>query len=88
VSRCYKQGINSVVRVEFCKEGCGEWICKRETDDSPVLEAVPRERLMKTLQAGNVLEGAVMICGDVITCSSESCVQMVNKSIHQTKPRL
>jgi hypothetical protein len=26
--------------------------------------------------------------GAVIACSSESCVQVVNKSIHQSRPRL
>jgi hypothetical protein len=53
----------------------------REAEESPLLEAVARERLLKTQQAGNRLSGC---CGDlknveirdgaVITCSSEWCI--------------
>jgi hypothetical protein len=44
----------------------------------PLLEAVARERLVKIQQAGKDLVVTVVIsCGAVITCSSESCVQVV-----------
>jgi hypothetical protein len=33
-----------------------------EAEESPLLEAVTRERLMKTQQAGKGLTGAVVIC--------------------------
>jgi hypothetical protein len=33
-----------------------------ETEESPLLEAVARERLVKTQQAGKGLAGAVVIC--------------------------
>jgi hypothetical protein len=34
----------------------------REIEESPLLEAVARERLVKTQQAGKGLAGAVVIC--------------------------
>jgi hypothetical protein len=34
----------------------------RETEESPLLEAVVSERLVKAQQAGKGLEGAVVIC--------------------------
>jgi hypothetical protein len=40
---------------EFCLGGC-------EAEDSPLLEAVARERLVKTQQAGKGLVGAMVIC--------------------------
>jgi hypothetical protein len=36
----------------------------REDEESPLLEGVARERMLKTQQAGKGLEGAVVICGD------------------------
>jgi hypothetical protein len=48
-----------------------------EAEESPLLEAVARERLVKTQQTGKGLAGAMVICelcGAVIACSSESCV--------------
>jgi hypothetical protein len=33
-----------------------------EAEESPLLEAVTREQLVKTKQAGNDLAGVVMIC--------------------------
>jgi hypothetical protein len=33
-----------------------------EAEESPLLEAVIRERLVKTQQSGNGLAGAVVIC--------------------------
>jgi hypothetical protein len=47
-------------------------VCQAE--ESPLLEAVARERLVKTQQAGKGLAGAVVICGAVNTCTNESCV--------------
>jgi hypothetical protein len=36
----------------------------REAEESPLLEAVARERLVKTQQAGKGLADVVVICGD------------------------
>jgi hypothetical protein len=36
----------------------------RETEESPLLEAVAREQLMTTQQAAKGLTGAVVNCGD------------------------
>jgi hypothetical protein len=33
-----------------------------EAEESPLLEAIARERLMKTQQAGRSIAGAVVIC--------------------------
>jgi hypothetical protein len=62
-------------------------------EESPLLEAFARERLLKTLQAGEDLA-----CSDlwivgisdraVITCSSEWCLYVVNKFIQKSIPRL
>jgi hypothetical protein len=62
-----------------------------EAEESPLLEAVARERLVK-IAGCKRFSGC---CGDlliveisdsaVITCSSESCCKVVNKSIHQSK---
>jgi hypothetical protein len=52
----------------------------REAEESPLLEAVVRERLMKTQQNGEILAGVVVTVnceirgGVVISCTSESCV--------------
>jgi hypothetical protein len=51
-----------VSSVEFCTGGCEERIWAREAEDSQLLEAVIRERLVKTQQAGKCLAGAVVIC--------------------------
>jgi hypothetical protein len=52
----------SHLRVQFCTGGCGNRIGAREAEESPLLEAVARERLVKTEQAGKGLAGAVVIC--------------------------
>jgi hypothetical protein len=44
--------------------GCEERTLAREAEESPLLETVTGERLVKTQQAGKGLAGAVMICGD------------------------
>jgi hypothetical protein len=41
---------------------CDERNWEREAEESPLLEAVARERLVKTQQAGKGLSGAVVIC--------------------------
>jgi hypothetical protein len=58
-----------------------------ETEESPLLEAVTRERLVQTHQAGKGLAGAVMIVkfGTVIICTYESCGKVVNKSNLESK---
>jgi hypothetical protein len=74
--------------VEFCNGGCGDRTWAREAEESPLLEAVARERLVKTQQAGERLSE---YCGDlrsveisdsaVITCSYEwSINQFTNPS--------
>jgi hypothetical protein len=56
-----------------------------EAEESPVLEAVTRERPVKTQHAGKSLAGAVEISGGaVMVCSSEWCV-VVNKPNTQSK---
>jgi hypothetical protein len=56
VTRCYKQG-TKLVDSEFRTGGCEERTWGREAEESPVLEAVARERLVKTQQAGKRLSG-------------------------------
>jgi hypothetical protein len=57
-----------------------------EAEEPPLLEAVTSERLMKTQQDGKSLACAAEINDDdVITYSSELCVQVVNKSNLQSK---
>jgi hypothetical protein len=46
------------LRTEFCKGGWEE----REAEESPLLEAVAMERLVKTQQAGKGLACVAMIC--------------------------
>jgi hypothetical protein len=86
---------DQVSSVEFCTGVCEQRTWTREADESSVLEAVARERVMKTQQAGktfSVRYGDLWIVkisgGDVTACSSDSCVWLVNKSIHQSKLRL
>jgi hypothetical protein len=58
---------------QFCTEVCeeerqleeschSERTAARETEESPQLEAVARERLVKTRQVGKNLASAVVIC--------------------------
>jgi hypothetical protein len=53
VLRCYNQGTTLELR-QFCTGVC-------EAEESPLLEAIVRERLVKTQQAGKGLAGAVVI---------------------------
>jgi hypothetical protein len=69
----------SMSSVEFCTGGCEDGTWALEAEESPLLEAVVRERLLKTLQAGEDLASSdfwtVEISGGAeIACSSESCV--------------
>jgi hypothetical protein len=51
VPRCYKQ--ETVLELNQFPTGvCEERTWAREAEESPLLEAVARERLVKTLQAG------------------------------------
>jgi hypothetical protein len=61
--RCYKQ-LTKTVLVEFCTGGCEERTRKlvRVAEESPLLEAIPRERLVKTQQAGKKLS---VCCGNL-----------------------
>jgi hypothetical protein len=53
------QGTRSV---EFCMEGCEERTGAREAEKSPLLEAIDREQLVKTQEAGKRLRRC---CGDL-----------------------
>jgi hypothetical protein len=72
--------------VEFCTGGCEDRTCAREAEESPLLEAVARERPVKTQQAGKTLNGRcgdlwiVEISGDaLIACSpSRVCKWSIN----------
>jgi hypothetical protein len=66
--------------------GVTTWV--REAEESPQLEAVATERLMKTQQDGNRPSGCcsnlwIVEISAVIKRSSECCTQVVNKTIHQ-----
>jgi hypothetical protein len=60
--RATKLVISIQLRVEFCKGGCEDRTWAREAEESSLLEAVARERLMKTQQAGR---GLSVCCGYV-----------------------
>jgi hypothetical protein len=47
---------------QFCTGVCVERTWAHEVEESPMLEAVTRERLVKTQQVEKVLAGAVVIC--------------------------
>jgi hypothetical protein len=47
---------------QFCVGGFEDRTWGREAEESPLLEAGARERLMKIQQAGKGLAGAVVIC--------------------------
>jgi hypothetical protein len=46
---------------EFCMGGCEDKTWAREAEESPLLEAVLWEQLVKTKQTGKGLAGAVVI---------------------------
>jgi hypothetical protein len=51
-----------VHKSQFCTAVSDERIRAREAEESPLLVAVARERLVKKWQAGKGLAGAVVIC--------------------------
>jgi hypothetical protein len=59
--RCCKQGTKSFVR-QYCTGGCEDRTRAHEAEESPLLEAVAWEQLMKPQQARKGLAGAVVIC--------------------------
>jgi hypothetical protein len=61
MARCYKQGAKKIVK-QFCTEGCENRTWAREAEESPLLEVIAREWLVKTQKAENGLESAVVIC--------------------------
>jgi hypothetical protein len=79
VPRSYKLEVCSSVQLWDGGQTGMAWV--RDAEESPLLEAVVRERVVNTQQAGKKLCGC---CGDlwiveirgriVIACSAESCV--------------
>jgi hypothetical protein len=63
VPRRYTQETKSVDS-ELCTRGCEERTRACEAEEFPPLQAVARERLIKTQQAEKGLAGAVVIFGD------------------------
>jgi hypothetical protein len=57
--RCYKQGRRLELN-KLCMGGCEKRILAGEPQESPMLEAVTSERLVKTKQARKVLAGGVI----------------------------
>jgi hypothetical protein len=58
---CYKQGIKLHLS-QFSKGVSEERTWKCEAESSALFEAVAKERMVKTEQAGKSLAGAVVIC--------------------------
>jgi hypothetical protein len=67
---------------------CDEKTYGREAEESPLLEAVIRERLMKTAGCKSLSRYCVICSVEIRDCVVITCVQVVNKSIHQSIPRL
>jgi hypothetical protein len=69
---------------ELCTGGCDKRTCAREVEESLLLEAVAKERLLETLQArGEIacrdLSSVKISDSAVITCSSEWSVNTFTK---------
>jgi hypothetical protein len=66
VPRSYNQDSRSnevsQVDTKFCTVGCEDRTREREAEEYPLLEAVAKERLVKTQQAGKGLAAAMTIC--------------------------
>jgi hypothetical protein len=76
---------------EFCKGGCAKGTWERGAEESQLLQAVARERLLKTQQAGKYLTDAVVNCKvwrTVIPLQLLVVPSGVNKSNIQSIPRL
>jgi hypothetical protein len=71
--RYYKQGTRLELS-QFCTGVCEERTWARQAEESPLLEAVARERLVKTYQAGKGLVGAVVISGGTVIGTYQLCV--------------
>jgi hypothetical protein len=50
-------GVSCQLKVEFCTGSCENRTSELEAEKSPLLEAVVRERLIKTQEAGKRLSG-------------------------------
>jgi hypothetical protein len=61
ISRYYKQG-SELIQREFCTGGREDRTWGYEAEESPLLETVARERLVKPQKAGEGLGGDVVIC--------------------------
>jgi hypothetical protein len=59
VPKYYKQGTRLELS-QFCTGVCEEGTSAREAEESPLLEAVARERLVKTQQAGE--DSFIVVC--------------------------
>jgi hypothetical protein len=57
-----RDGARVEMTVDFCTGSCDKRTGAREAEESPLLEAAARERLVKTQQAGKGLENSVVIC--------------------------
>jgi hypothetical protein len=62
VNRQSQSSSDLVSSVEFNMGGSEDRNWTRETEESPLLEAIARERLVKTQQAGKDLACAMVIC--------------------------
>jgi hypothetical protein len=89
VPRCYKQGTKLHPDSSVLHGVCEERTWAREDEESPLLEVIARQRLMKTQQDGKRLS---VCCGDlwiveigggaVIACSTKSCKWSQNPFIN------
>jgi hypothetical protein len=60
--RCCQEGTKLMSSEESCMGGCEDRPSARETEESPLLQAHARKRLVKTQQAGKDLACAGVIC--------------------------
>jgi hypothetical protein len=67
---------------------------RTEVEESPLLEAVTRERQVKAKRLKRLtvcccdLQSVEICVGTIIKCSHQSCAKVVNNSDLQPKPRL
>jgi hypothetical protein len=69
---------------EVCTGSCDNMTWVQEAEESPSVEAVARKWLVETV----IEDSSLCVCQWSVKCSSEWCVQVVNKSVHQSKPCL
>jgi hypothetical protein len=74
-------GVSCQLRVEFCTGGCEDRTWARVAEESPLLEAIARKRLM-TQQAAGRLSGC---CGDLwsVEISDNAVVTVVPSGVYQ-----